>query len=119
MKTTTSGQQQGARELVDVLDGNWWVPAIGWSVTRAGSLSGLINGMMPLGLAPADAFRIWRRALAMDDRPALPVQGGRTRLRACALRGPGWVSLPADVPAGAGPPAGVPGLPAARRRADG
>jgi hypothetical protein len=110
-------QRQGAHELTGILGTCQWLPAIGWSLTRTGNLSGLINGIVPPRLAPADAYRIWRRALALGDLPALPVPGGRTRLRACASRGLVRVSLAADVPSESVTPVGETKLPGGLIRA--
>jgi hypothetical protein len=111
------GQRRGAREVSGILGANQWLPAIGWSVSRAGNLSGLINGVVPPRVDPGNAFRIWRHALAMDDKPAVPARGGCTRWRACASRGPVQVSLTADVPGEAGAPAGETALPGGLIRA--
>jgi hypothetical protein len=79
-------QRQSARELVKILAECAELPAMTWTITPGGHLTGRIGDRADLGGVRA-AFTAWRRALRMDDvQEVASGEGAPAYLRASASR---------------------------------
>jgi hypothetical protein len=80
-------QQQAAAELAAILAAHPDLPAISWTITPGGGLTGQ-------ALAPGDPrgtrelFTTWRQALGLEDARETTTGNGASYARAHAMRGP-------------------------------
>ena len=89
-------QQQASAELATILAAHPDLPAITWTITTGGGLTGR-------ALVPGDPrgtwelFNAWRRALELHDRRETPMGDGTSYVRVHASRGTIRVTLTAVV----------------------
>jgi hypothetical protein len=90
-------QRQAARELLKILAKWADLPAITWTITRGGHLTGRVGRQADLDGGRA-AFTAWQLALRMDDVQEVASDGGAPAyLRASASRGGVPVTITATV----------------------
>jgi len=90
-------QRQAVRELLKILAECAELPAITWTITPGGHLTGRVGGRTDLDGGRA-AFSTWRRALRMDDvQEVASGDGSPAYLRASASRDGVRVTITATV----------------------